>query len=147
MMRFASPWMFLLLAAIPAVYLWARRGKGPLGWSFPSLGIVRASGASLRQHFLPLVPAMRALALALIVVALARPQFGTEKIRDISRGIAEASIPTTLFEGRYVHATVTLANYDQTVDSSRFLMVTADVPPPPRALRVTLGWSNPAGRH
>lgn len=88
MMRFASPWMFLLLAAIPAAYLWAHRGKGPLGWSFPSLGLVRASGASLRQHLVPLVPAMRALALALLVTALARPQFGTEKVRDISRGIA-----------------------------------------------------------
>lgn len=57
---------------------------------------------------------------------------------DVSRGIAQASIPTTLFEGRYVAGTVTLANYDVSADGSQFLMVVADVPPPPSALRVTV---------
>lgn len=88
MMRFASPWMFLLLLAIPAAFLWARRGRRTDGWKFPSLGIVSEAGFSMRQRLLPLVPLLRATALALLVVALARPQFGTERVRDISRGIA-----------------------------------------------------------
>lgn len=59
---------------------------------------------------------------------------------DMSRGVTHAGIPTTLFEGRYVPGTVTLANYDVSADGTQFLMVVADVAPPPSALRVTLGW-------
>ena len=58
---------------------------------------------------------------------------------DMSRGVAHAGIPTTLFEGRYVPGTVTLANYDVSADGAQFLMVRADVPAPAAALRVTLG--------
>ncbi|HVL68356.1 MAG TPA: winged helix-turn-helix domain-containing protein [Vicinamibacterales bacterium] len=59
---------------------------------------------------------------------------------DMSRGAAEPGIPTTLFEGRYVPGTVTLANYDISADADRFLMVVADDPPVPTAIRVTIGW-------
>jgi Ca-activated chloride channel family protein len=86
-MRFASPWMFLLLVAVPAVFLWLRRSQRS-AWVFPTLDVVGASGTSLRQRLLPLVPLLRAVAIILIVVALARPQFGVEKVRDISQGIA-----------------------------------------------------------
>ena len=57
---------------------------------------------------------------------------------DMSRGVAHAGIPTTLFEGRYVRGTVTLANYDVSADGMQFLMVVADVPRPSTTLRVTL---------
>jgi Tol biopolymer transport system component len=57
---------------------------------------------------------------------------------DMSRGPEHAGIPTTLFEGRYVPGTVTLANYDVSADATEFLMVGADEPPPVSALRVTI---------
>lgn len=57
---------------------------------------------------------------------------------DMSRGVESAGIPTTLFEGRYVPGSVTLANYDVAADAHSFLMVVADVPPPPSAFRVTI---------
>ena len=60
---------------------------------------------------------------------------------DMRRGPDEASIPTTLFEGRFVPGTVTIANYDVTGGGTEFLMVVADVSPPPTALYVSVGWS------
>lgn len=59
---------------------------------------------------------------------------------DVRRGVEHAGIPTTLFEGRYVAGTVTLANYDVATDAAGFLMVTADAAAPPSALHVTVGW-------
>lgn len=57
---------------------------------------------------------------------------------DVTRGIAHAGIPTTLFEGPYVAGTVTLANYDVSADATQFLMVAAEVPLSPSVLRVTV---------
>ncbi len=88
MMRFASPWMFALLPVIAAAFWWAYRGTQSSGWRFPSLAAPIAAGRSVRTSLLPLLPILRAVALVLVVVALARPQFGTEKVRDINRGIA-----------------------------------------------------------
>jgi Ca-activated chloride channel family protein len=79
--------MFLLLLFIPAAMLWLRASKR-VAWMFPTLDVVRVSGTSLRQKLLPLIPLLRLLALVLIVVALARPQFGVERVRDVSQGIA-----------------------------------------------------------
>jgi len=60
---------------------------------------------------------------------------------DMSRGAANAGVPTTVFEGRFVKGTVTcLSNYDVTVDGRRFVMVVEDTPPAPSALLVTSGW-------
>ncbi|HXH33220.1 MAG TPA: hypothetical protein VNJ54_02280 [Plantibacter sp.] len=59
---------------------------------------------------------------------------------DMSRGPGDAGIPTTLFEGRYVPGTVTLANYDVAPNGAGFLMVVANTSPSPTAIRVTLGW-------
>jgi Tol biopolymer transport system component len=58
---------------------------------------------------------------------------------DLASGVANAGIPTTLFEGAYVPGTVTLANYDVSPDASEFLMVRADTTPPLSSLRVTVG--------
>ena len=88
MLHFASKGSFLLLLAIPAlVYLRARLGRrGSL--RFSTTQHARQAGRSLRQRLLLLPMALRLLALALLVVALARPQLGKERIRDVSRGVA-----------------------------------------------------------
>ena len=88
MYRFASPWMFLLLALIPvAVYLRNRAGnRGTL--RFSSTADARRLGRSWRQRLIVLPIAVRVLALTALVIALARPQMGVERVVDISRGIA-----------------------------------------------------------
>lgn len=62
---------------------------------------------------------------------------------DMSRGVDDAGIPTTLFEGRYVAGSVTLANYDTDPGTGHFIMVRAEAAPLPTHLRVVFGW--PAG--
>ncbi len=87
-MHFESPWAFLILLLIP-VFLWLRRvmaGRGAL--RFSTVGNAAKAGKSIRQTLAPLATALQILAIVCLVVALARPQTGREKIRDISKGIA-----------------------------------------------------------
>jgi len=55
---------------------------------FSEVSHAAASGRSLRQRFSTLPLALRVAALVCLVIALARPQTGMEKTRDISEGIA-----------------------------------------------------------
>ena len=89
-MTFQLPWAFLLLALIP-VLLWLKarrsgRKRGAIRFSWTRNAA--RSGRSLRQRlgFIPTL--LRVLAIVLIVVAIARPQKGLEKIRDLNKGIA-----------------------------------------------------------
>ena len=86
--RFATPWAFMALLAIPAavLYLW-RFGK-PGTVRFSTIGNVKRAGASLRSTFAMLPLALRMLALVLVIIALARPQRGHEKVKDVTKGIA-----------------------------------------------------------
>lgn len=59
---------------------------------------------------------------------------------DMSRGHADAGVPTTLFEGKFVSGTVTLANYDIAADGASFFMVQEDVRPAPAMICVTVGF-------
>ena len=61
---------------------------------------------------------------------------------DLSKGIGQAGVPVSLFEGRFVAATVTLANYDVAPDGTTFLMVTAEAMPAPAALAITVGYDS-----
>ncbi len=88
MFRFASPWMFLLLGLIPAAWYWSRRGKARPAVRFSSTAEAREAGRSLRQGLLGAPRWLRIAALVLLVIALARPQQGTERVHDTSRGIA-----------------------------------------------------------
>ncbi len=58
---------------------------------------------------------------------------------DLRAGVERAGIPTTLFEGSFVGATITLANYDLSADGTVFLMVRAEQPARPSVLGVTIG--------
>ncbi|MGK0188226.1 MAG: Ca-activated chloride channel family protein [Verrucomicrobiales bacterium] len=89
-MNFQFPWAFLLLALLPLV--WWLRGKlvgkkrGAIRFSWTSNAA--KAGQSLRQR-LSFIPGMlRLLAIVLVVVAIARPQKGLEKVRDLNKGIA-----------------------------------------------------------
>lgn len=80
--------MFLVLLLLPlVVYLHQRRGStGAL--RFSATTYAKRAGTSLRQNLIALPLVIRVLALIALAVALARPQMGTEQVRDISRGVA-----------------------------------------------------------
>ena len=85
-MRFESPWLLLLLVPLAALVAWRFRDAIPL--PLPTTGQAARIAPTWRVRLRRLPALLRALALAAIVVALARPQHGTEQVRDISQGIA-----------------------------------------------------------
>ena len=86
--RFATPWMFVALLAIPLVLVYLWRFGRPGTVRFSTIGNVKRAGASFRTTFAALPLALRILALVLVVTALARPQQGHEKVKDVTKGIA-----------------------------------------------------------
>lgn len=87
-MHFETPWSFLLLLLIPFLLWFKKKGGKGSAIRFSSTSNAAKAGRSLRQKlsFLPLV--LRTLALIFLIIALARPQTGTEEIREVSQGIA-----------------------------------------------------------
>ena len=90
MFRFESPWMLLLLLPLAALVVWRFRERVRLALLINRDS--RAIAATWRSRLGRLPLLLRALALAALVVALARPQHGTERVRDISQGIAIAMV-------------------------------------------------------
>lgn len=94
-MRFADPWLLLLLC-VPLGYAahgWARRRHVPLDHiGFPALTFMSGGGSSRRARWRPILRAFRVAGLALMVLALARPQrlHDLREIRLRSRNIMVA---------------------------------------------------------
>jgi Ca-activated chloride channel homolog len=73
-MTFAQPWFLLLLAALPLLaWLTGRRGARP-AFLYSSVALLRGLGGPARSKAGAILAALRWLVLALLVVALARPQ-------------------------------------------------------------------------
>lgn len=87
-MRFESPWALLLLLLLPALEWWRLRRAGRASVAFSWTGNASRAGESLRQRAARFFPWLRLVALALLVVALARPQQGLEQVEDSHQGIA-----------------------------------------------------------
>jgi len=90
-MRFAEP-LVLLLLALPlarAWWLWRRRREPPPRIGFSSLALLAGMPASGRARWQRLLPWLVLLGLALLIVALARPQQArhVEDIRIRSRNL------------------------------------------------------------
>lgn len=85
-MSLHDPWLLLLLALVPLL-LRARRRQAPPALRYPVLDAVRAVGPGRRVRWRWLLPAMRGAALALLVVALARPQLGKAATQIYTEGI------------------------------------------------------------
>jgi len=87
--RLADPWFLLAALAIPFIlYLKIRHERTRRSsFRYPDLRILGGAGRTLasRLHFLP--AALRLLALALLVVAFARPQAGHTEEEMTTRGI------------------------------------------------------------
>lgn len=90
-MRFATPWAFMALLMIPIVILYWRRKRQGLALLFSDLSLLPTS-TSLVSRLPHLPAALRLLALLLLIIALARPQAGLEKVEEISQGVAIAMV-------------------------------------------------------
>lgn len=86
-MRLHDPWLLGLLALLPLLVWLERRLRRDAAVRFPTLGILRGIPVSGRKRWRWIVPALRLAALALVVAALARPQFGRAESRYTGEGI------------------------------------------------------------
>jgi Ca-activated chloride channel homolog len=89
MLRFEDGWVLVLLAAVPLM-AWTRwrverRRMGTLRYSAVDAVLEAGAGVSRWTHRIPSV--LRALALALLVVALARPQTGSTTETVLTEGV------------------------------------------------------------
>lgn len=86
-MEFAYPWVLLLLLLLPVIF-WARRRRRPGAVAVPAAAAFARLPRSLRLRLLWLPGALRLLALALLIVALARPREGREQVIEKRQGVA-----------------------------------------------------------
>lgn len=86
--RFASPYVLLLLFGVPplALYAWRARGVGG-GVRMGSIAAAAEGPQTWRVHAQWLPAGLRLLAVALLIVALARPQRGEASSRTLGKGI------------------------------------------------------------
>lgn len=91
-MTFATPWAFAALLLLPIlVYLEIHRqtrGRSSATILFSSTAHAAAAGRSWRQRLRHLPFGLRLLTVLLLIIGLARPQEGLEKIYDLNRGVA-----------------------------------------------------------
>ncbi len=74
MMTFAHPALLWLLLALPLIALWRMRAGPRAAIRFPTAEVARQVGSTTRSRFGRLLPYLRLPALALLIVAFARPQ-------------------------------------------------------------------------
>jgi len=87
MFRFEDPWLLVLLLAIPAMVWYGLKSPGSSHIRFSSLGVLKQlkSPNSLVWHKGLIV--LRCLAVALLVLALARPQSGVKSTEISTEGV------------------------------------------------------------
>lgn len=89
-LHFASPWLLLLLAApllLALLPLVARSRQQPATLQYSDIRLTAQLGPSLRQRGRFILPVLRFLGLALLVIALARPQAGSAREIITGEGI------------------------------------------------------------
>lgn len=77
--HFATPWVLALLPAVLAIAMFlqfARSRSRPAGLRYSDNSLTRVAPPTLKLVLRPLLPALRWLAIALVIVAAARPQSG-----------------------------------------------------------------------
>ena len=86
-MRLASPWFLLLLGLLPIALRWGLRPERRAALRYPTLDVVRAAAPASAARRRAVLGALRAAALILVVLALARPQLGTAATRLHREGV------------------------------------------------------------
>ena len=87
-MQLYSPWALLLLLILPVLAYLALRKERTAAVKFPSLVELRNCHLSWRIRLRPFLKVARLLALALLIVALARPRKGTVLSEISTEGVA-----------------------------------------------------------
>lgn len=87
-MEFASPWAFGLLLLIPLMLWWGSRRRGRGAVTFSSTELVERVSGGWRVAGLRMLPVLRAAALALMVVAIARPRHGVGRVETTADAVA-----------------------------------------------------------
>jgi Ca-activated chloride channel family protein len=87
-MHFEAPLAFFLLLGIPIMLFLRYRTRGLGSLRFSSTRHARQLQHSFRQRLAGLPVFIRVLALIFLTLAMARPQEGRERVRDVSHGIA-----------------------------------------------------------
>ena len=85
--RFESPWLLSLLLLVPVLAAWpwlAKRWSRPSGLRFADVRLATNPGRSWRVTLRPVLHGLRIVALALVILAVARPQTG--QAREIVKG-------------------------------------------------------------
>ncbi len=87
MLRFEDPWLLVLLAALPAVAYAGLRSMGNSRIRFSSLSVLARLKTPLSIRLRNGLVVLRCLALALCVMALARPQSGMKSTEITTEGV------------------------------------------------------------
>jgi Ca-activated chloride channel family protein len=85
---FHTPWAFALLALVPLAVILHLRPKRRASIRFSSVESLKKLKPSLLYHMRHVPLVVRVAALVLLVVALARPRHGTERVVERSQGVA-----------------------------------------------------------
>jgi Ca-activated chloride channel family protein len=87
--RFSDPWALVLLVAVPLLGWWHFRKRKGRGGSirFSSLGLVRNAAGGSRGRGRQVLFCMNLAALALIIIAMARPQSGLKGEEVLTEGV------------------------------------------------------------
>ena len=81
-MRFAHPWLLLLLLAVPLLVWLRHRSRRAATVTFSDNRLLDGLPRSWAVRIQPILPLLSGLGLALVVVAMARPQRGLEESRS-----------------------------------------------------------------
>ena len=84
---FANPWLLLLLLAIPLIALLKGRFGGTAGVAFSNTAMLAKIGRRQRSRAGAFLATLSYLALALFIIALARPQLGRVTTRVQATGV------------------------------------------------------------
>ena len=86
-MRLHDPWALALLVVVPLLFWLERRTRRTAAIRYPTLGVLRAIPYAGARRWRWVLYAMRGAALALLVIALARPQLGKAESQFTGEGI------------------------------------------------------------
>ncbi|MBW1838675.1 MAG: VWA domain-containing protein [Deltaproteobacteria bacterium] len=87
MIRFEDPWLFIFFIFIPLMIVYQWKGMGRSRVRFSSLDNLKRLKKSTSIFLRYVLLALRCLAIALLVMALARPQSGTKASEVLTEGI------------------------------------------------------------
>jgi len=87
MFRFATPWFFLLLIPVWGLLVYTLKKRQANAIQVSSLEGLEGIPITLAARIASLMPLVKATAISLMIVALARPQSGDQKINVMTQGV------------------------------------------------------------